>query len=84
MSDNENDLEDDTSAPTAELSELERNLARIRVLLEQKYSNNQDNCFSYVCANGYKLRLTPFMMREWALAIVRVFHVVIYSSHVLL
>jgi hypothetical protein len=69
--DDEND-DGDASAPALELSDLERNLARIRVMLEQKYSNDRDSCFSYVCPNGFKLRLTPFMMREWSLAIVSV------------
>lgn len=78
-SENENENDGDMLAPTGELSELERNLARIRVLLEQKYVNDRENCYSYVCANGYKLRLTPFMMREWAMAIVRL--LVLFITH---
>lgn len=61
------------AAPTVELSDLDRNLARIRLTLEKKYASEKDGGFAYVCADGAKLRLTPFMLREWCIAIVRAF-----------
>jgi hypothetical protein len=67
------ELADNTqpAAPTSELSDLDRNLTRIRLMLEKKYASEKDSGFTYVCADGSKLRLTPFMMHEWCIAIVR-------------
>jgi hypothetical protein len=78
-SENEYKNDGDMLAPTGELLELECNLTRIWVLLEQKYVNDCENCYSYVCTNGYKLWLTPFMMQEWALAILSL--IVLFITH---
>ena len=72
-SDTEQTENADPVAPASDLSDLDRNLVRIRILLEKQYANEKDGGFIYVCADGTKLRLTPFMMREWCIAIVRFF-----------
>ena len=69
------------AAPASELSDLDRNLARIRVMLEKKYASEKDGGFSFVCADGAKLRLTPFMMREWCIAIVRFFLLHVFCAN---
>ena len=53
-----------------EISDLDRELARLRVLLEKKYGSDDDSGFTYICDDNYKLSLTPLMMREWAMAMV--------------
>jgi hypothetical protein len=72
-SDAEQTEDADPIAPASELSDLDRNLARIRIILEKQYASEKNGGFIYVCADGTKLRLTPFMMREWCIAIVCVF-----------
>jgi hypothetical protein len=61
------------AAPTLELSDLDRNLARIRLMLEKKHTDEKEGRFAYVCADGNKLCLTPFMLCKWCIAIVRAF-----------
>jgi len=50
---------------------LERELGRIRGVLETKYANPTDGGYTYVTNEGEKVPLTPGMMSEWARAIVR-------------
>lgn len=64
------DGEANASTSLTDLSELDRNLARIRVLLESQYANAKEGSCTYVCADGAKLRLTPFMIHKWCIAIV--------------
>ncbi|KAG6819389.1 hypothetical protein H0H93_012295, partial [Arthromyces matolae] len=48
---------------------LEQELGRLRGLLEDKYQNPNDAGYTYICDNGDRLPLTPFMMKEWARAL---------------
>ena len=50
---------------------MERELARLRGLLEAKYANPSDSGYTYVSNDGEKIPLTPSMMSEWARACVR-------------
>jgi hypothetical protein len=66
-----------------ELSPLDRELARNRQMLEQKYGNDGDNSFSYVDpVTGQTIQLTPFMLKEWARAMV-LYNLLVhsYSNH---
>jgi hypothetical protein len=69
-SDADGDGDKSESGPTADLSELDHNIARIRLKLEKRYGNRNDKSYTYEASDGIKIRLTPFMMREWSLAIV--------------
>jgi len=53
-----------------DLTDLDRDLARIRGLLEQKWANDEDAGFSFIYTDGTRLPLTPHMLFQWALAIV--------------
>lgn len=61
-------------------SDLDRQLARFRVLLEKKWGNDHDNTFTYIYPDGTTLRLTPHMIKEWARALVCHMIVFIHSS----
>ncbi|KAF8494901.1 hypothetical protein F5888DRAFT_1616438 [Russula emetica] len=53
------------------LTKLDSELARLRGLLEKKYSNNHDTGYTYIdSATSDSIPLTPFMMKEWACAMV--------------
>ena len=56
-----------------ELTPLDQNLAQLRKKLEQKYGNDNDETFTFICSDGFKLPLTPQRMLEWAIAIVCIF-----------
>ena len=56
--------------PTKPDTEYNRQLARIRRLIENKYGNQNDQTLVYSFPDGYKLRLTPVMVKEWARHIV--------------
>src|ERR1700733_2784536 len=52
-------------------SKLELELARFRGILEKKYANDYDAGYTYIDpATGDSVPLTPFMMKEWARAMV--------------
>lgn len=56
---------------TTVLSPLESELAWLRSKLERKWSNDNDEGFTYIPSNGGPaIRLTPSMMKEWARSIV--------------
>ncbi|KAF8799455.1 hypothetical protein BYT27DRAFT_7223729 [Phlegmacium glaucopus] len=48
---------------------VERELGRIRMLLEKKYANDSDSGYTYTAGDGEKVPLTPAMMSEWVRAI---------------
>jgi hypothetical protein len=52
------------------ITELEKQLAHFRVLLEKKWGNELDNSCTYIYPDGTLLPLTPHMIKEWARAIV--------------
>ena len=53
------------------LSKLDSELARLRGLLEKKYSNDHDAGYTFVDpVTSDSFLLTPFMMKEWARAMV--------------
>ncbi|THU81207.1 hypothetical protein K435DRAFT_873584 [Dendrothele bispora CBS 962.96] len=70
--DSQDDLTDEDKSASddangGELSNLERELARIRGLLEEKYRSDHDNTFAYPDpVSGELWPLTLFMMKEWA------------------
>ncbi|KAH9916502.1 hypothetical protein B0H21DRAFT_703012 [Amylocystis lapponica] len=49
------------------LSPFEREIAHLRGILEKKYKNDHGG-YAYVAPDGVGLELTPFRMREWAVA----------------
>lgn len=55
----------------SQLSPMEQELARLRCKLELKYTNGRDMGYTYIAPNGESVLLTPFMMKEWARAMVR-------------
>ena len=55
---------------------MERELGRLRGLLEKKYANPADSGYTYITNDGEKVALTPSMMSEWARAVVRLFFIV--------
>jgi len=57
------------------VTDLEKQLAHFRMLLEKKWGNDHDNSCTYVYSDGTSLPLTPHMIKEWARAIVQL------SSH---
>jgi hypothetical protein len=65
--------DEDEIVEMGELSQLDMDLACIRQLLESKYGSDDQTGFSYICADGTPLALTPLRMREWSLAIVGLF-----------
>jgi hypothetical protein len=52
------------------LSKEEYALAKERTKLEKKYQNDHDGGYTYIDATGVSIPLTPFMMKEWARALV--------------
>jgi hypothetical protein len=53
------------------ITELESQLAHFRVLLEKKWGHDHDNSFTYFPPDAsYSLPLTPYMLKEWARALV--------------
>jgi len=72
LSDDENDgnADDEGINDTNGLTELERELARFRRLLEKKYANDHDAGYTFVACDGMVLPLTPLMMKEWSRACV--------------
>jgi hypothetical protein len=53
------------------LTKIDSELARLRGLLEKKYSNDHDAGHTYIDpATSESIPLTPFMMKEWARAMV--------------
>ena len=52
------------------LTELERELARFRHLLEKKYANEHDAGYTFLANDDVTLPLTPLMMKEWSRACV--------------
>jgi hypothetical protein len=54
------------------LSKVDLELARCRRLLEVAYQNDHDAGYTYINKSGTdnSFPLTPFMMKEWARAIV--------------
>ena len=52
---------------------IERELARIRGLLEKRYSNPSDSGYTFVTDEGKKIPLTPSMLSEWSRAVVCTF-----------
>jgi hypothetical protein len=54
------------------LTKIDLELARLRGLLEKKYSNDHDAGYTYIdSVTSDSVPLTPFMMKEWARAMVR-------------
>jgi hypothetical protein len=58
------------------LSKLDLELARCRRLLEVEHRNDHDAGYTYIDktpgGKGDSFPLTPFMMKEWSRAIVRI------------
>ncbi|EDR14769.1 uncharacterized protein LACBIDRAFT_305815 [Laccaria bicolor S238N-H82] len=52
------------------LSKEEYDLAKERAKLKKKYQNDHDGGYTYIDATGVSIPLTPFMMKEWARALV--------------
>jgi hypothetical protein len=53
------------------LTKVDSELARLRGLLEKKYSNDHDSGYTYIDPiSSESIPLTPFMMKEWARALV--------------
>lgn len=53
------------------LTRIDSELARLRGLLEKKYSNDYDAGYTYIDqVTSDPIPLTPFMMKEWARAMV--------------
>ena len=53
------------------LSKIDSELARYRGLLEKKYRNDHDLGYTYIDPHTLdSVALTPFMMKEWARALV--------------
>jgi hypothetical protein len=60
-----------TNRDTLGLSKIDVELARFHLLLEKKYATDHDGTYSYIDpATGTAITLTPFMMKEWAQALV--------------
>jgi hypothetical protein len=50
---------------------LDLSLARFRSMLEKQYGNdNNPGHYVFICADNTELPLTPFMMHQWAIALV--------------
>ncbi|THU99294.1 hypothetical protein K435DRAFT_855855 [Dendrothele bispora CBS 962.96] len=63
----EGNSEEDDDQDDSELSQIDRQLARFRGLLEAKYGSDQDNTYAYPDpVTGNMVPLTPFMMKEWS------------------
>lgn len=69
LSANDNESEDEQQA--SGVTDLEKQLAHFRILLEKKWGNDHDNSFTYIYPDGTPLPLTPHMIKEWARAIVQ-------------
>ena len=56
------------------LTELEKSIAKRRCKLEKKYATRPGGTAPYIYTyqDGARLTLTPFMLREWAIALVSV------------
>ena len=53
------------------LTKFDSELARYRGILEKKYSNDHDAGYTYIDpVTSDSIPLTPFMMKEWARAMV--------------
>ena len=62
------------------LTKIDSELARLRGLLEKKYTNDHDAGYTYIdSVTSDVVPLTPFMMKEWACAMVR--DLVLISTH---
>jgi hypothetical protein len=55
------------------LTDLEKQLAHFRMLIEKKWGNDNNNSCTYIYPDGTSLSLTPHMIKEWARAIVQWF-----------
>jgi hypothetical protein len=54
------------------LTKVDYELARFRRMLEKKYATDHDGTYAYIdAATATTIPLTPFMMKEWARAMVR-------------
>lgn len=61
-----------SSEQDAGLTKIDFELARLRGLLEKKYANDHDAGYTYInSVNAESTPLTPFMLKEWARAMVR-------------
>ncbi|KAF8870045.1 hypothetical protein CPB84DRAFT_1855828 [Gymnopilus junonius] len=63
-SSNEGDLEDEGDVDG--LRPIDRDLGRIRGLLEKKYRNPNDDGYTFIANDGERVPLTPGMISEWA------------------
>jgi hypothetical protein len=54
-----------------QLSDMEMALAKIRNHIVKKYQRDDDDGITYRYNDGSSLRLTPFLIKEWARAILR-------------
>jgi hypothetical protein len=73
--DNNEDSPDEDSDEDKDtgLTRIDLELARLRRILEAKYGNDHDAGFTYIdSASGESVPLTPFMMKEWVRAMVRI------------
>lgn len=53
------------------LTKIDFKLARFRQMLEKKYGTDHDGTYSYIDPiTATAIPLTPFMMKEWARAMV--------------
>ena len=53
------------------LTKIDYELARFRRMLEKKYGTDHDGTYSYIDpVTATAIPLTPFMMKEWARAMV--------------
>ena len=69
--DNDNLQVLDPAATPEGATALDLSLARFRSMLEKKYgSDNKPGHYVYICADNTELPLTPFMMHQWAIALV--------------
>ncbi|KDR66659.1 hypothetical protein GALMADRAFT_216875 [Galerina marginata CBS 339.88] len=60
---------DDDELTTNAKNVVDRELGRIRMLLEKKYANESDGGYTYTAGDSERVPLTPAMMSEWVRAI---------------
>jgi hypothetical protein len=53
------------------VTDLEKQLAHFCMLLEKKWGSDHDNSCTYIYPNGTPIPLMPYIIKEWAHAIVR-------------
>ncbi|KAI0693751.1 hypothetical protein BC835DRAFT_1520490 [Cytidiella melzeri] len=62
--------ESDNEQPNmGDMDALKSALAKYRILLEKKYSNERDGGFMFTYNSGYQLKLSPIMLKQWSIAL---------------